>query len=274
MADRTTDPTPNPTPSLTTPDPDRQEELREDVKAYYREAAMIGPSRRPADQPDERWGASRYDADTLADGTDDAAGLSMGCGNPFTVAELRDGETVLDLGSGAGLDVILSARRVAPTGKAFGVDFLPEMLEIARANAAEAGVDNVEFLEGMIEDLPLPDASVDVVISNCVINLAPDKTPVMTEIARVLRPGGRVAVSDVVADDGVTPPDDGGAWADCGAGALQRTEYHDLLIAVGLTDVSIEATHQTGPGLNGAIVRATKPPADSTASTATAPTGA
>ncbi|NNE13270.1 MAG: methyltransferase domain-containing protein, partial [Ilumatobacter sp.] len=169
------------------------------------------------------------------------------------------GETVLDLGSGGGLDVILSARRVGPSGKAYGVDFLPEMLEVARGHAAEAGVRNVEFLEGMIEALPLPDESVDVVISNCVINLAPDKSPVFREISRVLRPGGRIAISDVVADEGVTPTDDGGEWAECGAGALPRDIYLALLADCGLVDADIEFTHDTGPGLHGAVIRARRP---------------
>ncbi len=231
------------------------ETIHDDVRAYYRDAAR---TRGTAPGCDDRFGASQYDSDTIADGTSTAANLSMGCGNPFAMADLRPGEVVLDLGSGGGLDVILSAKRVAPNGKAYGVDFLEEMLGIARANAAEAGVSNVEFLHGMIEDLPLPDASVDVVISNCVINLAPDKTPVMTEIARVLRPGGRVAISDIVADDGVAPSMSGAEWADCGAGALQKGAYLELMTSVGLVEPSIEYTHETSPGLNGAIVRATR----------------
>lgn len=241
-------------------DDDAVHEIHDDVREYYR-AAATGARSSTSDccPPDDRWGVARYDQATLAEGSEAAADLSMGCGNPFAVADLRPGETVLDLGSGGGLDVILSARRVGPEGKAYGVDFLPEMLELARTNAADAGVSNVEFLEGMIEDLPLEPATVDVVISNCVINLAPDKGPVLAEIARVLRPGGRVAISDVVADDGVTPPEDGSAWADCGAGALQHSEYLGLLAQVGLTEASIELTHDTGPGLHGAIVRATKP---------------
>lgn len=236
----------------------KNDQIHEDVRAYYQQAAN---TRGQAGEchSDDRWGANRYDAETLEAGTEAAATLSMGCGNPYQMAELVPGETVLDLGSGGGLDVILSAKRVGPEGKAYGVDFLPEMLELANANAAEAGVTNVEFLEGMIEAVPLPDHTVDVVISNCVINLAPDKSPVIHEVARVLRPGGRVAISDVVAENGVNPSDDGTAWADCGAGALQLDEYLLLLTKAGLVDASIEFTHQTGAGLHGAIVRATKP---------------
>ena len=195
----------------------RKDDLHEDVRTYYRAAAKTRGAEPTADP---RWGASRYDESTLAKGPTAAAALSMGCGNPYAMAKLLPGETVLDLGSGAGLDVILSAKRVGPTGIAYGVDFLQEMLEIARANAAEAGVRNAEFLHGMIEDVPLPDASIDVVISNCVINLAPDKAAVFAEMARVLRSGGRIAISDVVADNGVGPSPDAGEWADCGAGAL------------------------------------------------------
>ena len=231
-------------------------DIHDDVRTYYRDAAKAAGL---SGGNDERWGTSRYDEDTLAEGSEAAAGLSMGCGNPFAVADLAAGETVLDLGSGGGLDVILSAKRVGPTGKAFGLDFLPEMLDIARANALEAGVANVEFLEGMIESVPLPDASVDVVISNCVINLAPDKAPVFAEIARVLRPGGRVAISDVVADNGVKPSNDGTEWADCGAGALEVDVYLEILASSGLENATVEYTHDTGPGLHGAIVRAERP---------------
>ena len=232
------------------------DQVHEDVRTYYRDAAK---TRVACGNDDQRWGASQYDSETLSAGTDTAVNLSMGCGNPFAVADIEPGETVLDLGSGGGLDVIVSAKRVGPTGKAYGIDFLPEMLELARKNAADAGITNVEFLEGMIEDLPLPDSSIDVVISNCVINLAPDKTPVFSEIARVLRPGGRVAVSDVVADNGATAPSDGAVWAECGAGALQHDDYLAVLASAGFIDVTIEYTHDTGPGLHGAIIRAIRP---------------
>jgi SAM-dependent methyltransferase len=202
-----------------------------------------------------------YDAATR-EGLPDAALLaSLGCGNPVAVAELRDGETVLDLGSGGGIDVLLSARRVGPTGRAIGVDMTDEMLELARRNAAEAGADNVEFRKGTIEALPLDDASVDVVISNCVINLASDKSAVFAEIARVLRPGGRVGVSDIVADDLLTPEQraERGSYVGCIAGALSFREMREGLRAVGLENVEVVPTHQVTDGMHSAIVRAMKP---------------
>jgi SAM-dependent methyltransferase len=186
---------------------------------------------------------------------------SLGCGNPTAVAELRAGEIVLDLGSGGGIDVLLSARRVGPTGFVYGLDMTDEMIELARKNASEAGAANVEFRKGRIEAIPLPDGSIDVVISNCVINLSTDKATVLAEIARVLRPGGRVGISDVVADDGLTPAAraERGSLAGCIAGALSFAEYRAGLDAVGLTEVSVTATHAVADGLYGAIVRAVKP---------------
>ena len=207
------------------------------------------------------YGLELYDA-ASREGLPDAALLaSLGCGNPVAVAELREGETVLDLGSGGGIDVLLSARRVGPTGRAIGVDMTDEMLSLARRNAADAGADNVEFRKGTIESLPLDDASVDVVISNCVINLASDKPAVFREIARVLRPGGRMGVSDVVADDLLTPEQraERGSYVGCIAGALSFREFRHGLQAVGLTDVELVPTHQIVEGMHSAIVRATKP---------------
>jgi arsenite methyltransferase len=208
------------------------------------------------------FGSLLYAADDRAGLPDAAVLASLGCGNPTAVAELRAGETVLDLGSGGGIDVLLSARRVGPTGRAIGVDMTDEMLELARRNAAEAGIDNVEFLRGEIEALPVEDASVDVVISNCVINLAGDKAAVLAEIARVLRPGGRIGVSDVVAEDSLAPVEraERGSYVGCIAGALSMSEYRDGLAAVGLTEIQIEPTHAVADGLHSAIIRATKPP--------------
>jgi arsenite methyltransferase len=200
-------------------------------------------------------------AATETEGLPDTAVLaSLGCGNPTALAELREGEVVLDLGSGGGIDVLLSARRVGPTGKAYGLDMTPEMLELARANAATAGATNVEFLEGLIEDIPLTDASVDVVISNCVINLSVEKPRVFAELGRVVRPGGRLAISDVVADDRLTLDEraERGSFVGCIAGALSFTEYEELLTANGFVDVSVTPTHAAADGMYGAIVRATR----------------
>jgi arsenite methyltransferase len=188
---------------------------------------------------------------------------SLGCGNPIAVAELRKGERVLDLGSGGGIDVLLSARRVGPSGRAIGLDMTDEMLDLARHNAAEAGATNVEFLRGHIEDIPLPAGAVDVVISNCVINLAADKQAVFREIARVLRPGGRIGVTDIVAEDHLTADQraERGSYVGCIAGALSFAEYRAGLEGAGLIDLSITPTHAVAEGMVSAIVRATKPTA-------------
>jgi len=197
-----------------------------------------------------------------ADGAPKAAvEASLGCGVPTAVADLHEGETVLDLGSGAGADVLISARRVGASGKAIGLDMTDEMLELARANAAHAGVDNVEFVKGYIEDIPLADGSVDVVISNCVINLAADKRKVLAETARILRPGGRFAVSDVIADPDMDEATraDMQQWTGCVAGALTRDEFEQALTDAGLVDVEINETHRVHEHATSAIVRARKP---------------
>jgi len=207
-----------------------------------------------------KFGEALYDAQQRGELPGDAALASLGCGNPTAVAELREGETVLDLGSGGGIDVILSARRVGPTGRAFGLDMTDEMLALARRNADEAGVSNAIFLKGMIEEVPLPAESVDVVISNCVINLSTDKAAVLTEIARVLKPGGRVGVSDVVAEDRLTSEQraERGSYVGCIAGALSKSEYEEGLRAVGFGDVVVTFTHEVADGMHGAIVKAVK----------------
>jgi SAM-dependent methyltransferase len=194
---------------------------------------------------------------------EEAVLASLGCGNPIAVAELREGERVLDLGSGGGIDVLLSARRVGPAGFAYGVDMTDDMLALARQNAARAGAANVEFRKGQIEDLPLSDASVDVVISNCVINLSVDKPAVLAEMFRVLVPGGRIGISDIVAEDHMSPADRAaaGSYVGCIAGALSRTEYLDGLTAAGFTGASVTFTTGAAPGLHSAIIRAVKPAA-------------
>ncbi|HEX6073668.1 MAG TPA: methyltransferase domain-containing protein [Micromonosporaceae bacterium] len=238
-------------------------ELRAEVAEKYRTAARTAAQGSACCSPGETdlFGSSRY-SDLGDQQVPDAAMLaSLGCGNPTAVAELRAGERVLDLGSGGGLDVILSARRVGPQGRAYGLDALDEMLLLARRNIAEAGVANVELLKGDIEAVPLPAESVDVVISNCVINLAIEKAAVFAEIYRVLVPGGRVGVTDVVAEDRLTPEmrRERGSHSDCIAGALSRGEYLAALRAAGLTDAEVTFTHQVADGLHGAIVRARKP---------------
>jgi SAM-dependent methyltransferase len=207
------------------------------------------------------FGSSLYTGGEQEGATAGAVSASLGCGVPTAVADLHEGEIVLDLGSGAGADVLISARRVGPTGKAIGLDMTDEMLELARANAAEARVGNVEFVKGYIEDIPLPEASVDVVISNCVINLAGDKYAVLAEAARVLRPGGRLAVSDVIADpdmDHATRADMA-QWTGCIAGALTEDEFRSALAAAGLVDVEIRPTHRVHEHAGSAIVRARRP---------------
>jgi SAM-dependent methyltransferase len=213
----------------------------------------------PGEFADGRFGAAAYPA---AEGVPEAAlRASLGCGNPLAVAGLHPGQTVLDLGSGGGLDVLLSARRVAPSGTAYGLDASPDMLTLARANAAQAGVANARFLHGHIEDIPLPDASVDVVISNCVINLSADKPRVLAEAFRVLRPGGRLGISDVTADDGTGPAQLAQAEQQTGCGpTLTHAQYRDLLQAAGFTAVTITSTHPAGAGLHSAIIQAAKTP--------------
>lgn len=210
---------------------------------------------------DESFGAVLYGSEDQDALPAEAVAASLGCGNPTAVAALRAGERVLDLGSGGGIDVLLSARRVGETGFAYGVDMTDEMLDLARANAAKAGATNVEFLKGTIEEVPLPDGSVDVVISNCVINLSVDKPQVIAEMYRVLTPGGRIGISDVVAEDHLSAEDraERGSYVGCIAGALSQAEYLDGLVSAGFVDAEVEFTHEAVPGMHGAIIRATKP---------------
>jgi arsenite methyltransferase len=264
--------------------------LRERVRARYAAAATKVTSGdcgcgQPADcgcgdgccgaatAEEPRFGAELYAALDRDQLPDTALLASLGCGNPTAVAELHEGETVLDLGSGGGIDVLLSAKRVGPTGKAYGLDMTEEMLALARRNAAKAGTTNVDFLKGQIEAIPLPAETVDVVISNCVVNLSTDKPAVFAETFRVLKPGGRIGITDVVAEDQLSPTDraERGAWVGCIAGALSRSEYEAGLAAAGFTGVSVAYTHQVGDGLHSAIIRATRPTDADPATAATTP---
>ena len=248
-----------------------QERVHDEVRSRYAAAARLVASAESNEavnasccapgQASDVWGEILYSQDDRAMLPDAARLASLGCGNPTAVAELRPGERVLDLGSGGGIDVILSARRVGPTGRAIGLDMTDEMLELATKNALYAGVDNVEFLKGKIEAIPHPAGSVDVFISNCVINHSADKAAVLTEIARVLKPGGRMGVSDVVAEDRLSPTEraERGSLSGCIAGALSFDEYRAGLAAVGLTDIAIESTHAVADGLHAAIIKAAKP---------------
>jgi SAM-dependent methyltransferase len=250
--------------------PDEAEEVREAVRAHYAAAAKSvetdsggccgAPAVLSAEEA-EVFGAGLYSEEEREALPDTAAMASLGCGNPTAVAELKPGETVLDLGSGGGIDVLLSARRVGPSGWAYGLDMTDEMLALARENQRRAGVENVEWLRGQIESIPLPNESVDVVISNCVINLSGDKARVIAEAARVLKPGGRFAVSDVIADEGMDDATraDVAKWAGCIAGSLTRAEFEAALTAAGLVEVEITETHRVHDSAGSAIVRARKP---------------
>jgi arsenite methyltransferase len=250
------------------------DELREEVRQRYAAAARAvtegsqadcsGSGSCCGDATVDAFGEALYTADQRGELPDAASLASLGCGNPTAVADLREGEVVLDLGSGGGIDVILSARRVGPTGIAYGLDMTDEMLALAQQNADEAGVRNAIFLKGVIEAVPLPAESVDVVISNCVVNLSTDKAAVLTEIARVLKPGGRVGISDVVAEDHLSPEERAarGSYVGCIAGALSQSEYRAGLEAAGFTDVSVAFTHEVADGMHGAIVKAVKAEAE------------
>ncbi len=248
------------------------DELRERVRRRYAESAVAVNEGTGAYGCGDGWcctaeegeapdfGEALYDERQRAELPEAAALASLGCGNPTAVAELHDGETVLDLGSGGGIDVILSAKRVGPTGIAYGLDMTDEMLALAQQNARDAAVSNVHFLKGYIEQIPLPAASVDVVISNCVINLSTDKAAVLSEIGRVLKPGGRIGISDVVAEDRLSPElrAERGSYVGCIAGALSKGEYEAGLEAAGFEEVSVEFTHEVTEGMHGAIVKAVK----------------
>ncbi len=236
--------------------------LQEDVRDYYRSKAAEAEAEGACCSPDpSTFGPAAYAEIGPGAAPDSALLASLGCGNPTAVAELREGETVLDLGSGAGLDLILSARRVGPDGRVFGLDFLEEMLALAARNVADAGIENVVLLKGTIEQIPLPAATVDVIISNCVINLSLDKPAVFAEMARVLTPGGRLGISDVIAEDRLSPQQraERGGHSECIAGALSVSEYRELLTSVGLSHAEITFTQEAADGMHAAIVRARKP---------------
>jgi arsenite methyltransferase len=247
------------------------ESLREDVRRKYAEAALAVSEGSPGScgggsccgtpAAEADFGQALYETEQRGELPEAAALASLGCGNPTAVADLHEGETVLDLGSGGGIDVILSAKRVGPTGIAYGLDMTEEMLALARRNAEEAGVGNAIFLRGIIEDVPVPANSVDVVISNCVINLSTDKPAVFAELARVLKPGGRIGISDVVAEDRLSPEEraERGSHVGCIAGALSKGEYEAALEAAGFEDATVEFTHEVADGIHGAIVKARRP---------------
>jgi arsenite methyltransferase len=248
------------------------DELREEVRRRYAESARAvsegsscgcGSGSCCSDEQaaaEAKFGELLYDAEQRGQLPDAAVLASLGCGNPIAVADLREGETVLDLGSGGGIDVILSAKRVGATGTAYGLDMTDEMLALAGQNARDAGVANVHFLKGVIEQIPLPANSVDVVISNCVINLSVDKPAVFTEMARVLRPGGRIGITDIVAEDHLSAEQraERGSYVGCIAGALSTGEFEALLDEVGFEQISIELTHPVADGMHSAIVKAVK----------------
>jgi SAM-dependent methyltransferase len=247
------------------------DELREQVRSKYAESAraVTGDGDGcgcgtggccPDNTEGGKFGEALYAVEQRGELPDAAMLASLGCGNPTAVAELHEGETVLDLGSGGGIDVILSAKRVGETGTAFGLDMTDEMLSLAQQNAHDAGVRNVHFLKGLIEQIPLPASSVDVVISNCVINLSTDKPAVLAEISRVLRPGGRLGISDIVAEDTLTSDQraERGSYVGCIAGALSRAEYEAGLEAAGFEQISVAFTHEVADGMHGAIVKARK----------------
>jgi arsenite methyltransferase len=248
-------------------------DLKEEIRSRYAEAAVRADGGQGCsgeaccaengccgDAGPDAFGANLYDPEAQADLPQAALLASLGCGNPIAVADLHEGEVVLDLGSGGGIDVLLSAKRVGPTGLAYGVDMTDEMLELARRNASDSGIEIAHFLKGDIENIPLPNESIDVVISNCVVNLSTDKPQVLREIFRVLRPGGRIGISDVVAEDRLSPREraERGSYVGCIAGALSKTEYETGLADAGFGAVSVAFTHRVADGMHSAIIKAVR----------------